>query len=100
MNPLIQQNASGAEAIRTLHERYLDGKEETFPAKVLDRLLKEENPAKVFRAWRGLALQQLATTCGASNSHISQIEYGKKSMSTDLLKKLAAALNVDAKLLL
>ena len=34
------------------------------------------------------------------NSHISQIEKGKSSMSTEVLKKMAQALSVDVELLL
>ncbi len=47
-----------------------------------------------------MTLQQVADVCGVTNSHISQVEKGKRSMSTELLKKVAEALRVDAELLL
>jgi len=75
------------------------GDAETVPGEIADRLLDGENPLRVLRAWRGLTLKQLAATCGVTDAHISQIEQGKRSMSTQLLKKLATALGVDMELL-
>jgi len=76
------------------------GREETFPAEVADRLLAGENPVRVLRGHRGLTLQQVADACGVTNSHISQIERGRRSMSAALLKKMAAVFGVDADVLL
>lgn len=94
------EDAHDAAAIEEFYHRLVSGEEETFPAKVADRLLAGEHPVRVLRSHRGMTLQQVADACGVTNSHISQIEKGKRSMSTELLKKMAEALRVDAELLL
>jgi DNA-binding XRE family transcriptional regulator len=94
------EDAHDAATIEAFYRRLVSGEEETFPAEVADRLLAGEHPVRVFRSHRGMTLQQVADACGVTNSHISQIENGKRSMSTELLKKVAEALRVDPELLL
>ncbi|WP_448381737.1 helix-turn-helix domain-containing protein [Desulfosoma sp.] len=94
------EDAPDAATVEALYRRLVSGEEETFPAEVADRLLAGEHPVRVFRSHRGMTLQQVADACGVTNSHISQIENGKRSMSTELLKKVAEALRVDPELLL
>ncbi len=94
------EDAHDAATIEEFYRRLVSGEEETFPAEVADRLLAGEHPVRVLRSHRGMTLQQVADACGVTNSHISQIEKGKRSMSTELLKKMAEALRVDAELLL
>jgi len=94
------EDAHDAATIEDFYRRLVSGEEETFPAEVADRLLAGEHPVRVLRSHRGMTLQQVADACGVTNSHISQIEKGKRSMSTELLKKMAEALRVDAELLL
>lgn len=94
------EDAHDAATIEEFYRRLVAGEEETFPAEVVDRLLSGENPVRVLRSYRGMTLQQVADACGVTNAHISQIEKSKRSMSTDLLKRMAEALRVDAELLL
>lgn len=94
------EDAHDAAAIEAFYRRLVAGEEDTFPADVVDKLLAGENPVRVLRAYRGMTLQQVADACGVTNSHVSQVEKGKRSMSTDLLKKMAVALRVDVELLL
>lgn len=94
------EDARDAAAIEAFHKRLVAGEEETLPAVVVDRILAGENPVRVLRAYRGLTLQQLADACQVSNAHVSQIERGKRSMSSAVLKKMAQALRVDVELLL
>lgn len=94
------EDAHDAATIEDFYRRLVSGEEETFPAEVADRLLAGEHPVRVLRSHRGMTLQQVADACGVTNSHISQVEMGKRSMSTELLKKVAEALRVDAELLL
>jgi len=94
------EDAHDAATIEDFYRRLVSGEEETFPAEVADRLLAGEHPVRVLRSHRGMTLQQVADACGVTNSHISQIEKGKRSMSTELLKKMAEALRVDVELLL
>lgn len=94
------EDAHDAATIEEFYRRLVSGEEQTFPAEVADRLLAGEHPVRVLRSHRGMTLQQVADACGVTNSHISQIENGKRSMSTELLKKMAEALRVDAEMLL
>jgi len=94
------EDAHDAATIEEFYRRLVSGEEETFSAEVADRLLAGEHPVRVLRSHRGMTLQQVADACGVTNSHISQVEKGKRSMSTELLKKMAEALRVDAELLL
>lgn len=94
------EDAHDAATLEEFYRRLVSGEEETFPAEVADRLLAGEHPVRVLRSYRGMTLQQLADACGVTNSHISQVEKGKRSMSTELLKKVAKALRVDPELLL
>ncbi len=94
------EDAHDVTAIEAFHRRLISGEEETLPISVLDRIWSGENALRVLREYRTLTLQQLGDACGVSNSHISQIESGKRSMSTRVLKKLAEALRIDVDLLL
>lgn len=94
------EDARDTAAIEAFHRRLVSGEEETFPEEVVNKLLAGAHPVAVFRAYRGLTLQQLADSCGVTNSHISQVERGKRSMSLELLRRLAEALRVDADMLL
>ena len=81
-------------------KRLAAGEDDSIPGEVADRMLDGENAVLALRAWRGLTLRQLAQACGVTTAHVSQVEKGKRSMSTQMLKKMAAALGVDAELLL
>ena len=75
--------------------------EETFPAKVINRLiLNEENPIKVYREYRGLTRKQLADKIGIQRAYLAEIETGRKSGSVKTLKAIGEALNVDLMLIL
>jgi DNA-binding XRE family transcriptional regulator len=94
------EDASDVEALTEFHAALCEGREETFPAAVVDRLLAGEHPVRVLREHRRLTLQQVADACGVTASAISQIEQGKRDPSVGLLEKLAAALKVDVGMLL
>lgn len=94
------EDARDAATIEEFHRRLVAGEEETFPAQVADRILAGENPVRVLRSYRGMTLREVAKACDVTDSHISQIEKGKRSMSIELLKRMAAVLRVDAELLL
>jgi DNA-binding XRE family transcriptional regulator len=68
---------------------------ESFPAEFADRLLSGESPLRVWRDYRGLTLQSLAETCGATRQMLSIIQHGKTKPSAALLGKLAGALDCD-----
>ncbi|MCE7989595.1 MAG: XRE family transcriptional regulator [Caldilinea sp. CFX5] len=68
--------------------------EEVIPSKVVYALLDDENPIRVWRDYRGLTQQQLAEKAGISKPYLSQLESGKRSGTTDVLRNLAQALDV------
>lgn len=72
----------------------IDAGQETFPHELVKRLC-DENPIRVFREYRGLKQNELASTVGVSPAYISEIEAGKKTGTLDVLKKIAEALNLD-----
>ena len=75
--------------------------EETFPAKVINRLiLNEENPIKVYREYRELTQKQLADKARVQRTYLAEIETGRKAGSVKMLKVIAEALNVDLVLIL
>ncbi|MGH8308701.1 MAG: helix-turn-helix domain-containing protein [Steroidobacteraceae bacterium] len=91
----LAEDAKDAEALRRAAKRYAAGKEETIPATVVDRLLAGESPIRVWREYRGLTAAVLADMIGVTPAHVSKLETGKGEPSIGLLRKLAAALNVD-----
>ncbi|MEM7524106.1 MAG: helix-turn-helix transcriptional regulator [Pseudomonadota bacterium] len=58
--------------------------------------LRLENGWTTLKAWRkhrGMTLDQLATACGVTKGHLSEIERGLKGMSLGLRNRLAQALD-------
>lgn len=94
------EDARDAALIEEFHRQLISGEVETLPMEVVGRILDGENPVAVMRAYRGLTLQQVADACGITNAYVSQIEKGKRSMSTAVLKRISEALQVDVELLL
>jgi DNA-binding XRE family transcriptional regulator len=69
--------------------------EETVPITVVDRLLANENPVKVWREYRGLTLSALAGKAGIGKGYLSQIERGTRQGPVKTVQKLADALNAE-----
>ena len=78
-----------------LARKALERDEEGFPVEVVDRLLGGENPIRVFRNHRGMTQRQLAKDVGIDPAYLSQIETGKRTGSTRVLRAIATALGVD-----
>jgi DNA-binding XRE family transcriptional regulator len=68
--------------------------EELIPAQVVDALLANEQPVKVWREYRQMTRQQLAQAADISAPYLSQIESGRRTGSTEVLTALADALNI------
>ncbi len=68
--------------------------EELFPVEVADRLIAGEHPIKVFRRYRGVTQGRLAELVGTTAGYLSQIETRRRTGSTALLRRIAAALRV------
>lgn len=69
--------------------------EETVPAPLVRRLIRGENPVKVWREHRGLTAAALAEHADLSKSYLSQIEAGERTGTVATLKKIAETLKVD-----
>ena len=70
------------------------------PLSVVEAKLGGESPLRAWREHRGLSLQALADAAGVSKPYVSQIESGKRTGTAATLKKLAAALDVPADVLM
>jgi DNA-binding XRE family transcriptional regulator len=71
------------------------GEEEWIPAEVVHAILEGKNPIKVWREYRDLTQQQLASMAGISKPYLSQLETRKRTGTTDVLSAIAKALNVS-----
>lgn len=71
------------------------GEDELVPSEIVDRLLGNENPIKVWREYRGMSARQLAEKADLRPAYLSEIETGRKDGSVAVLKKIAMALLVD-----
>lgn len=69
--------------------------EETWPWEIVEARANSENSVRVFRKYRGMTKTELAAAVGISQTHLSDIENGKKTGSVDVLKRIAVALKVD-----
>jgi DNA-binding XRE family transcriptional regulator len=92
---LAPDAADSALSDEELYDAAIAAAEEHFPIVVADRLMAGEHPVKVFREYRGLTQKQLAKAAGLDAVYLSQIETGKRRGSTETLRKLARALDLD-----
>jgi DNA-binding XRE family transcriptional regulator len=69
--------------------------EETWPAELVYELLETESRIRTFRNYRKMTVSELAEAVGISQPYLSEIETGKKTGSVDVLKRIAAVLEVD-----
>mgnify|MGYP003410295909 CR=1 FL=1 len=70
------------------------------PREVVDRLANGENPVKVLREWRDVTQMHLSLKTDISQSHISDIESGRRIGTPATLRAIAAALKVPLDLLI
>ncbi len=69
------------------------------PKEIVDRLANRENPIKVLREWRDVTQMQLSFKTNISQSHISDIEGGRRVGTPATLRAIATALKVPLDLL-
>lgn len=101
-NRLIEplEDAEDAATLERLAADVASGDEKTYPHEVIQALVDGVHPVKVFREYRNMTPAQLASACNVTPAHIYQIESGKRSMSVDVLRKMAQSLDVDADMLI
>ena len=69
--------------------------DEFVPGEVVDRLLRGDNPIRVWREHRSLSLRELARRAAVSAQLLSEIERGQKEGSLRTLRSIARVLSVD-----
>jgi ribosome-binding protein aMBF1 (putative translation factor) len=69
------------------------------PKEVVDRLAEGENPVRVVREWRDVTQMHLSVKTNISQSHISDIESGRRVGTPATLRAIATALKVPLDLL-
>src|SRR5262245_3166689 len=79
--------------------REIAGGSPVLPKSVVDRLTEGENPVRVLREWRDMTQLYLSFKTNISQSHISDIENGRRVGTLAALRAIATALNVPLDLL-
>jgi hypothetical protein len=69
------------------------------PKEVVDRLANGENPVRVLRQWRDVTQMYLSFKTDISQSHISDIENGRRTGTPATLRRIADVLKVPLDLL-
>src|SRR5713226_8937635 len=69
------------------------------PKAVVDRLANGENPVRALREWRDMTQMELSYRTNISQSHISDIESGRRTGTSATLRTIATALKVPLDLL-
>ena len=78
-----------------LAKKALSQGEELIPSAVTYAILDGGNPIKVWRQYRKINQQLLAKTVAISKAYLSQLESGARKGTTQVLKKIAKALDVS-----
>ena len=87
----LQESVDRAVIDRALRENEAG---ETVPGDVVHAILDGAPPLRAWRRHRRLTLDGLAAKVGVTKGCLSQIENGRKSGTLDLVRRLAAALDV------
>jgi DNA-binding XRE family transcriptional regulator len=93
--PEDSQEAAEEAADLAAYEEARAREDEAFPLEVAERLVAGAHPIKVFREFRGMTQAELARQVGLSPVYVSQIETGRRGGSTKVLRRVAAALDID-----
>jgi len=95
----LAEDADDTSALMRFAKRYSKGAEETFPSKMVDRLLAGESALRVWREHRGLTAAELAAKVKITPAHVSKLESGNGNPSLAVLRRLAQVLAVELDLL-
>jgi DNA-binding XRE family transcriptional regulator len=79
---------------------FAQGEEKLFPVEVVDKLLKGQNPIKVFRKFRGMTQDGLAKKIDISIPYLSQLETNKRRGSVKVLTDIAKELGITLDMIL
>jgi len=79
--------------------REIAGGAPLLPKTVVDRIAGGESAVRVLREWRDITQVSLSSRTGISQSHISDIESGRRTGTPATLRAIATALKVPLDLL-
>jgi len=94
-----QQLLEDAEMLQDIRDydaakQAITGGEELIPSTVVDALVDGENAIRVWREYRGMTQARLAKVADISVPYLSQLESGKRTGSTSVLRAIAQALDL------
>jgi len=89
---LAEDRADENAAVRA-EKRRSEG-EEYIPIELTDRILAGEMPLRVWRQYRGLTLEDVATRVGVTPATVSRLETGAMKGAPAIWRRLASALDV------
>lgn len=95
-----QRLLADSEMLEDIHD-YDDAKqavadgEELVPSEVTYALIDGENPIRVWREYRKMTQEELASQVGITPAHLSEVEAGKCEADDGLMVAIAKALNLD-----
>jgi predicted transcriptional regulator len=93
------EDAGTARIVRRAKAAIQAGTEILLPKAVVDRLAAGESPVRVLREWRDVTQTEISFRTDISQSHLSDIESGRRAGTPATLRKIANALKVPLDLL-
>lgn len=95
----VRKSAEDAEDVALYDAAKKDDDGFRIPAEIIKRELTGEPPVKVWREYRGLTAEALATAAGISKAYLSQIENNKRTGTLKVMKSISKALGVPLDML-
>lgn len=92
------EDAGTARLVARARKEIADGAP-LFPKEIADRIANGESPIRVLRGWKNLTQLELSYRTNISQSHISDIESGRRTGTPATLRAIATALKVPLDLL-
>jgi len=93
------EDAGTRRLVRRARAKIARGEEVALPKDVADRMAAGENPIRIAREWRGLTQVALAAAAGMGQGYLSDLEGGRRKGQTDVLARIAQALDVPLDML-
>ena len=91
-------NNEDQEDIEAVHEfcrKLAAGEEELIPSEVVNRIIDGENKVRVWREYRGMSLQELATEAEISEHDLLEIEDDFRKGTFTEIKRIISALGLS-----
>ena len=75
-------------------------REQPIPVEVAQRIIDGDPPVKVWREYRELSVEQLASASKLSIGHLEAVESKRRVENAEVVQSIAEALEIDYKLLI